>query len=298
MSSVFVSYRRSDSTPYAVALATALRQALGNTNVFLDTTGIVIGEPFPDRLRKELEDARACIIVLGPDWLRAPDQDGRRRIDDPTDWVHQEVRLALERKIAVPVLVHGATLPSASALPEPLKGLAYVNAGTLNDNAQDQDLRSFVAALCKRFELKLVKPDIIWPPKDKDAQALGEDELKTWLASRRSASKEGTVNWSIVPWIKDGDGPDGTCLLRSYQFRSFEDAIHFMATAARFITRREHHPAWTNIWRTVTVRLTTFDIGHRPSVFDLRLAEYLDDLYRDYRHQSAVDSTNPSGPQA
>jgi pterin-4a-carbinolamine dehydratase len=302
MSSVFVSYRRSDSTPYAVSLAEALRQALGNMNVFLDTTGISIGEVFPNRLRRELEGARACIIVIGPDWLRAPDQDGRRRIDDATDWVHQEVRFALEREVAVPVLVHGATLPAASALPEPLKALATTNAATLRDDHQVQDLRRFVAEFCERFDFPLVKPDILWPQPDKRAQALGEDEIKTWIASRRSAGAEAKSpsgsSWSLVPWIREGESEDGICLLRSYRFRTFEDAVHFMSTAARFITRTEHHPAWTNIWRTVTVRLTTFDIGHKPSVYDQRLAEYLDDLYREYQPDGPGARASPSGPQA
>src|SRR5262245_8521566 len=128
MSSVFVSYRRTDSTPYAVSLATALRQALGSMNVFLDKTGMLIGEPFPERLEREIKEARVCIIVIGPDWLRAADKDGRRRIDDPEDWVHREVSLALERKIAAPVLVHGATMPAAKALPKRLKALAQCNA--------------------------------------------------------------------------------------------------------------------------------------------------------------------------
>ena len=100
-----------------------------------------------------------------------------------------------------------------------------------------------------------------------------------------------------MPWTKDGDEEDGTALLRSYRFRSFEDAIHFMATASRFIVRTEHHPAWANIWRTVTVRLTTFDIGHKPSVFDSRLAEYLDDLYREYATAAPELLARPSGPR-
>jgi pterin-4a-carbinolamine dehydratase len=115
----------------------------------------------------------------------------------------------------------------------------------------------------------------------------------SWSANTEN---RGPSDWSLVPWVKDGDAEDGIALLRSYRFKSFEDAIHFMATASRFITRTEHHPAWTNIWRTVTVRLTTFDIGHRPSVFDLRLAEYLDDLFRGYRTQSPELPGRPSGP--
>lgn len=300
MSSVFVSYRRTDSTPYAVSLATALRQALGSMNVFLDTTGMLIGEPFPERLEREIGVARACIIMIGPDWLRAADKDGRRRIDDPEDWVHREVCLALERKIAVPVLVHGATMPIAKALPKRLRALSQCNASSLADDTLSHDLRRLVSELCRRFDLRLIEPDITWPAPDKTARALSQQELSTWISSRRSTADGDFVrqsDWSLVPWLKRGDAEDGTALLRCYRFRSFEDALHFMATASRFITRTEHHPAWSNIWRTVTVRLTTFDIGHRPSVFDLRLAEYLDDLYREYIPRTPVLPGHPSGPR-
>jgi pterin-4a-carbinolamine dehydratase len=43
-----------------------------------------------------------------------------------------------------------------------------------------------------------------------------------------------------------------------------------------------HHPDWENIWINVLVWLTTWDIGHRPSYKDVRLAEHLDAVYRDY----------------
>jgi pterin-4a-carbinolamine dehydratase len=64
------------------------------------------------------------------------------------------------------------------------------------------------------------------------------------------------------------------------------------------VTLKEHHPAWENIWRNVMVRLTTFDIGNQPSVSDIRLAEYLDELYRQYQPQSAETPGHPSGPSA
>jgi pterin-4a-carbinolamine dehydratase len=300
MISVFISYRRSDSTPYAASLATALRQALGTTNVFLDTVGIAIGQPFPDRLLKELSAARACLVVIGPDWLRSSDEHSRRRIDNPDDWVHREVKFAVEHGIAVPVLVGGAVIPSAAALPEPLRGLATANAFALRDDRLLQDLKTLIDELCGRFELPLVEPEIKWPTPDKEVRALNELELSTWIASRRPLDSAGTraakSRWEDVAWKKGGKVQDGRALRRAYEFPSFEDAIHFIATAARFVTRTEHHPAWENVWRTVIVHLTTFDIGHRPSVFDLRLAEYLDDLYREYTTPLPALPGPPSGP--
>jgi len=74
--------------------------------------------------------------------------------------------------------------------------------------------------------------------------------------------------------------------MRTFDFESFDDAIHFMSTASRFIDRIDHHPEWTNIWRTLIVYLTTWDIGHKPSMLDVDVAAYLDELYENnYRRR-------------
>ena len=63
-----------------------------------------------------------------------------------------------------------------------------------------------------------------------------------------------------------------------FEFASFEDAIAFMGGAARRISEMDHHPRWENIWRTVSVWLTTWDIGQKPTELDLQLARYLEEL--------------------
>lgn len=85
-------------------------------------------------------------------------------------------------------------------------------------------------------------------------------------------------------------------LMRTYEFASFEDAIHFMSTSSRHISLKDHHPDWENIWKTITVWLTTWDIGHRPSHFDVELATYLDQLYQPYEpNEKAVAKERPKG---
>ena len=76
--------------------------------------------------------------------------------------------------------------------------------------------------------------------------------------------------------------------MRTYEFATFEDAIHFMATATRHISIIDHHPDWENIWRTITVWLTTWDLGHHPSIYDIELAEYLDQLYLNYEGKEKI----------
>jgi pterin-4a-carbinolamine dehydratase len=71
-------------------------------------------------------------------------------------------------------------------------------------------------------------------------------------------------------------------LERVYKFKAFEDAIHFMAAAARYIRVTNHHPLWENQYQDIRVRISTWDVGLRLTWKDIRLAEYLDRLYLDY----------------
>src|SRR5206468_3780628 len=68
-------------------------------------------------------------------------------------------------------------------------------------------------------------------------------------------------------------------LHRAYRFGSFLDAIAFMSDAADFADKANHHPRWENIFKTVYVSLSTWDLGHRVSHLDVTLAGFLDRQY-------------------
>ena len=67
--------------------------------------------------------------MVGPGWIDAKDNDVRRRLNNPDDFVRAEIETALSREIAVvPLLVRGGQMPSAEELPESLKDFAFRNA--------------------------------------------------------------------------------------------------------------------------------------------------------------------------
>jgi pterin-4a-carbinolamine dehydratase len=68
--------------------------------------------------------------------------------------------------------------------------------------------------------------------------------------------------------------------MKNYSFRTFERAMEFMQSAVPFINDMNHHPRWENIFSTVVVWLTSWDIGFKPSRADIELAQQLDALYR------------------
>ena len=51
------------------------------------------------------------LVMIGPGWLHAKDEDGQRRLDHELDFVRIELRAVLQRKIRViPVLLNGTRM--------------------------------------------------------------------------------------------------------------------------------------------------------------------------------------------
>jgi hypothetical protein len=66
------------------------------------------------------------LVLIGPSWLTAVDDDGASRLKTPRDGVVQEIEAALARDVTViPVLVDGARMPPPEQLPERLESLAF-----------------------------------------------------------------------------------------------------------------------------------------------------------------------------
>ncbi len=146
--SVFISYRRRDSAPYARSLHERLVIDFRRERVFMDITGIDPGENFVRRIEQALDSVDAVIVLIGDRWLTLRNEDGQARIDDPADFVHIEIATALTRgKRVYPVLVGGASMPTAEDLPEPLKGLSELNAVELSDTRWDYDTGRLIDTL-------------------------------------------------------------------------------------------------------------------------------------------------------
>ena len=136
-SGIFISYRRDDSAGFAGRLYDRLAERFGAARVFMDIDAIAPGHEFATDIEKALSDCKACIVLIGRDWLTITDENGRRRLDDPTDFVRLEVATAIRRGIAVfPVLVDKAKPPSSAALPDEIRPLG----GTTGDRAHERAL--------------------------------------------------------------------------------------------------------------------------------------------------------------
>jgi hypothetical protein len=125
---VFMSYRRQDARGSAGRIYDRLADRYGDAQVFMDVDTIPLGVDFAKVITQAVSTCQVLVAVIGPRWLTASDERGRR-LDDPDDFVRLEITAALERDIRViPVLVEDAVMPRRQELPENLAGLAGRNA--------------------------------------------------------------------------------------------------------------------------------------------------------------------------
>jgi 4a-hydroxytetrahydrobiopterin dehydratase len=65
-------------------------------------------------------------------------------------------------------------------------------------------------------------------------------------------------------------------LVKTFTFGDFVEAFGFMAKCALIAERMDHHPEWSNVYRTVNVLLTTHDAGGLTQK-DVKLARAMDE---------------------
>ncbi|MEO8281680.1 MAG: toll/interleukin-1 receptor domain-containing protein [Ideonella sp.] len=159
---IFVSYRRDDARQAAGRLADDLAQHFGTASIFRDIEGIELGVDFVEALNRALEACVVMLVLIGPRWLDIRDAKGQRRLDDPKDWIRQEISTALKRGIrVVPVLIDGTPLPDEEALPEDLQPLVRRQALEIADNRWRGDMQRLAETLARvpGVELKRTAAD-------------------------------------------------------------------------------------------------------------------------------------------
>ncbi|MBV1877028.1 MAG: SUMF1/EgtB/PvdO family nonheme iron enzyme [Pseudomonadales bacterium] len=151
MPKIFLSYRRDDSAYVTESIYSALKAYFTPEDIFFDIDSGGLGLDF----RKDITDAVAqcdvLLAVIGNAWLHAVDGNGKRRLDNPADYVRLEIEAALSRDIpVVPVLVDEESIPLADALPDTLKALAFRRATPVRAGKDfEQDLQRLMKGIEK-----------------------------------------------------------------------------------------------------------------------------------------------------
>jgi hypothetical protein len=145
---VFISYRRDDTEGEAGRLFDDLTREFGPNSVFMDVSGILPGVDFVKAIEENVADCGVLLAIIGPTWATITGTSGQRRLDDPHDFVVLEIASALKREVPViPVLVHGARMPSPDQLPESLKSFSYRNNVELSHARWPSDVQLLIEAL-------------------------------------------------------------------------------------------------------------------------------------------------------
>ncbi len=161
MSDIFLSYRRQDTSSATGRLADRLEQHFGPQRVFRDYDSISAGADFADAINGAISVSTVVLAVVGPDWGDARDARGRRRLDDPGDFVRLEIEAALRAEVPViPVLVEGARMPPAEALPPSLQAFSRCQAVELTESRWRDDADRLIATLQAQFAIESEAPPL------------------------------------------------------------------------------------------------------------------------------------------
>jgi hypothetical protein len=134
MAGIFINYRRQDTQTYANMLYDALADHYGDERVFKDVDTIEVGRPWDKAIEAAVGRSDVMLVLIGERWL-AQDGDGRRRLDEPKDYVRKEIEAGLQRDMRViPVTVGGARMPQPEELPSSVAGLTDIQAYDLDDD--------------------------------------------------------------------------------------------------------------------------------------------------------------------
>jgi hypothetical protein len=146
---IFISYRR-EETPHAGRLRDNLVGFYSDNQVFMDTSAIPSGVDFRRVLANEIASCKVMLVVIGRRWEEATDKHGKRRLDNPNDFVRREVQAGLSRNIPViPVLFDQANLPRAENLPQEIAQLTRRQAVWISHDKFSSDFTVLLRQLSK-----------------------------------------------------------------------------------------------------------------------------------------------------
>jgi hypothetical protein len=187
---IFISYRRDDSAGHAGRVHDRLVTEFGRDVLFMDVDAVPLGSNFVKVLGEEVGKCDMLLAVIGPHWLEIKDEHGRRRLDDPADFVRVEIAAALERDIpVVPILLESTSVPRAEELPEELKELTLRNALYVRHASFHADIDKLLRFL-----------RTTWRPREAERMTPSEDSL-VGSGSVRSSTTDGWSQDIDLGWL-------------------------------------------------------------------------------------------------
>ncbi len=147
--SIFLNYRREESQWVAGRLHDRLAAAFGKNRIFTDVDSIGPGQDFTKVLEAAVGSCRVLLAIIGQNWTNTLDEAGRRRLENPHDWVRFEIESALGRPgvLVIPVLTDNAPMPQVSELPGDLAQLSTHQAVKITADGFSRDVEDLIEYL-------------------------------------------------------------------------------------------------------------------------------------------------------
>ena len=92
------------------------------------------------------------------------------------------------------------------------------------------------------------------------------------MAEKLSPAEKKSALAKLNGWKKTS-GRDA--ISKRFVFADFNAAFAWMTRVAMMAEKRDHHPEWDNVYKTVNVLLTTHDAGGL-SELDIAMAKFMD----------------------
>ena len=282
---IFLSYRRDDTGPFALALRAELELRLDGIPIFLDVSRIQGGDQWAAILDDALAKATILIALIGPNWTgEAADKPPRIEAED--DWVRREVARALAHPsdAVLPVLMNGATIPEKARLPEELWKLFEAQAVPLRAKSWNSDVENLCNVLEKKFLVRVKHLDDLFPspsvPKTRE-KPLSDEELG-------ELTRQGLLTGWEVEIIHDvwKTGFVREFLRKRFKCRGPSEAFAFVDKIMPITKALVHHPIIEIMFQSVLIRLSTFDAGHRITSIDRIMAGRIDAVFQSLGRRS------------
>jgi hypothetical protein len=125
MPAAFINYRTGDGEATATLFERELSRRFGAEKIFRASQGVQLGSDFELEILEAVRRSSVLLAVVGPRWLYAQDESGRRLLDKRSDWTRREIIEAFACNVRViPVLIGSTPRLISHQLPAPLQPLA------------------------------------------------------------------------------------------------------------------------------------------------------------------------------
>ncbi len=194
MPGIFISYRNIKRSYAPMLVDRELARRFGPENVFQAGRSNVPAVHFPTEIMRRLGDCTLVVALIDRPWV----EEDLSLLWNDGDWVRREISFALKHcKTVLPVLLDGAKMPKARALPKDIAPLTQRIALRMQSSTADADLLRLVG------EVERLAPDLVLatltdpePPAPTGAAALVRAEHQV-LPFRPREELDEVANWCL-----------------------------------------------------------------------------------------------------